>query len=517
MDPSCNAAKILFEDRSAKRENKAALLTSEKTLTYGELAGLAQRVASGLRGMEIERENRVAILMPDSAEMVAAFFGTMAIGAVPVPLNTNLLPADYKFFLTHSRAKVLIVSDRLIFLVQPVIADCPDLKHIIVTGSGSAPAEGAAVQWSAFLGAEDPSFSVAQTHPDEPAFWLYTSGSTRSARAVVHCHGNVLFSCQSYGEQVLKLEESDICFSAAKMFHAYGLGNSVSFPVNAGATTVLWHGPPLAEALLEQIEEFRATVFFGTPAVFVSMLSSAGVRKCDLSSLRVCVSAGEALPADTYEKFKSEFGLEIVDGIGSTELLHIFISNRPGSTRAGSSGQVVPGYKAKVLNESGEIAPKGEVGDLWVSGGSSALGYHLDKLRTQAVFRGEWVVTGDKYIEDADGTFWFQGRADDMLKINGLWVSPFELEDQLLQHPAVQECAVVGTPDANGLLQSKAFVVPKSGFEPSGELARELQGFLKQRLPQRYPRSFEFLQQLPRTATGKIQRFRLRMEANGKL
>jgi benzoate-CoA ligase family protein len=513
MGGLANAANVLYQNIAAGRENKTAIFSAEAESTFGEVAQLASRVGNALRDLGVERENRVALLLVDGLEFVASFYGAMAIGAVPAPLNTSLLPIDYEYLFNHSRARVAIVSTTLAYLIEPIRARCLHLRHIVLV-DGLRSWE--AIDWRAWTAQASEELVPVEVSADEPAFWLYSSGSTGLLKAVVHLHRSIPFTCRQYGQQVLEVGDSDICFSAAKLYHAYGLGNGMSFPLFAGAAAVLWPGATLPEALFELITRFHPTIFFATPALYVRMLAIPEIEnKYDLSSLRFCVSAGEALPGSTFERWRDRFGLEIVDGIGSTEMLHIFISNRPGGCVAGSSGQLVAGYQAKLVDEDGALVRPGEVGDLWASGESSALGYWHDRSRTQTTMRGEWVVTGDKYRQDADGYFWYQGRSDDMLKVNGVWISPIELENILNENPAVEECAVIGIRDEDELVQVKAFVVVATGIEPSEGLVRQLQKFVRLRAPQRYPRLFEFVESLPKTATGKIKRFQLREAETG--
>jgi benzoate-CoA ligase family protein len=505
MEASANVANVLYQNIAAGRENRTAIFSAEAAWTFGELVRLASRVGNALRKLGVERENRVALLLVDGPEFVASFYGAIAIGAVPVPLNTSLTPADYEFLLNHSRAREAIVGTTLAYLIEPIRSRCLQLQQVVLVG-GLRPWP--CLDWQAWTAEASSELALVEVSPDEPAFWLYSSGSTGRLKAVVHLHRAIPFTCRHYAQQVLELGESDLCFSAAKLFHAYGLGNGMNFPLFVGASTVLWHGSTLPEALFELINRFHPTIFFATPALFVRMLEVE--KKYDLSSLRFCVSAGEALPATTFERWRDRFGVEIVDGIGSTEMLHIFVSNWPGRCVAGSSGQVVPGYQARIVDENGAPVSPGKVGDLWVSGESSAIGYWHDRARTQTTMRGEWVVTGDKYFQDEGGYFWYQGRSDDMLKVNGVWVSPIELENILNECPAVAECAVIGLRDEDELVQVKAFVVLQPGVERSTALVRELQKFVRLRAPQRYPRMFEFVESLPKTATGKIKRFQLR-------
>jgi benzoate-CoA ligase family protein len=507
MTISANIANVLFQNIIAGRQSRPAIITCDSVWTYQQLVRLTSQVGNGLRQLGVERESRVALLLHDGPELVASFYGAAAIGAIPVPLNTSLLTSDYEFLLQHSRAKVLIVSGALTFLVERIRERCPDLQEIISTSSKRDDQ----LIWEEWVGGAAPELVPVDVSPDEPAFWLYSSGSTGRQKGVVHIHRAIPATCRLYAKQVLGLNESDICFSAAKLFHAYGLGNGMNFPFFAGGSAILWHGQTLPEMLFDLIQRFHPTVFFATPAHFVAMLEVADTRPAyDLSSLRFCVSAGEALPATTLARWLDRFGLEIIDGIGSTEMLHIFISNRPGQVTPGSSGLAIPGYEAKIVDESRRELPAGEIGDLWVKGESSFLGYWQERARTQTTLIGDWVATGDKYSRDEEGFFWYQGRSDDMLKVNGVWVSPLELERLLIQHPAVVDCAVVGVRDEHDLVQVKAFVVLRPEVDRLHPPIRELQAFMKQRAPQRYPRLFEFLDALPKTATGKVKRFELR-------
>jgi benzoate-CoA ligase family protein len=507
-----NVANLLFNNLSAGRQDRTAIVTNDSLWSYQRIAELTCQVGNALGHLGVERENRVALLLVDGPELVASFFGAAAIGAIPVPLNTSLLASDLHFLLNHSRAKLLIVDGALFHLVDNIRRSCPHLRQVITVGEKKTDT----LPWNDWLRGSAAELIPIEVSPDEPAFWLYSSGSTGRQKGVVHRHRSVAVTCHRYADQILSLNEADICFSAAKLFHAYGLGNGMTFPFSVGGSSLLWSGPPLPEMLFELISKFRPTVFFATPALYVAMLSIAGTRRdYDLSSLRCCVSAGEALPAPTLEKWRDRFGLEIIDGIGSTEMLHIFVSNRAGAVVPGSSGRIVPGYTAKLVDENGDTVPPGEVGDLWVKGESSFSGYWLDRERTQKTLIGEWVVTGDKYCQDAEGCFWYQGRSDDMLKVNAVWVSPIELETILSQHPVVAECAVVGVRDEHSLLQVKAFVVLKPGADRLNPPVLELRAFMKQRAPQRYPRWFEFVDALPKTATGKVKRFELREIAVG--
>ncbi|MDD2710017.1 MAG: benzoate-CoA ligase family protein [Verrucomicrobiae bacterium] len=507
--PYNNLAGLLYANLAAGRSGKTAVCCGDLRLTYGEMAALTSRAGNALKRAGVERGDRVALLLPDGPEFMAVFLGAAAIGAVAAPFNTNLAAAEYEYLFHHGQAKILVTGAALYPLVETVWPKCPCLKKVIVTGHRFFPQT---TNWHVWMDGVSSELAVADTDANEPAFWLYSSGSAGCPKGVVHLHRSMVYSCRYYAQGVLGMDEKDVCFSAAKLYHAYGLGNSLSFPFFSGASSILWPGPPLPEVLFETINRFKPTIFFATPALYVGMLAIDGAeKKYDLSSLRLCVSAGEALPAAVFTQWKERFGGEILDGIGSTEMLHIFISNRPGHARAGSSGLLVPGYQARIIDEQGNpVPPEGGIGDLWVSGESSALEYWNNPEKTRDTMRGEWIVTGDKYSQDAEGFYWYQGRSDDMLKVNGLWVSPIELENVLNEHPDVKESAVVGLRDQNGLIQAKAFVVLRQGVAVSPDMARKLQAFVKQRMPQRYPKLFEFVAVLPRTSTGKIKRFELR-------
>lgn len=511
MERSHNLADILMRHRDGPWAGRPAVRCGEERWTYGAMAGMAARAGNLFGRLAVGPGDRVVLLLHDGPAFIASFFGAAAVGALPVPLNTLLAPAEYEYLLNHSQARVVVVSAALAGVVSGIRGRCGALRHVVVVG-GSGGTDGGTACWEERLGEVPEECPVRPVSPESPGFWLYSSGSSGFPKAVVHAHRSMGVTGERYARETLGLEGSDVCFSAAKLFHAYGLGNGMSFPLHVGAEAVLWPGPPMPETLFEVVARHRPTVFYATPALYNGMLgvAASGGGGRELESVRLCVSAGEALPAGTFRRWQERFGKEILDGIGSTEMLHIFISNRPGLARAGSSGTIVPGYRAKVVDEAGAEVPAGTVGDLWVGGDSATLRYEGDEARTRATVRGEWVVTGDKYVRDAEGYFWFQGRSDDMLKVNGLWVSPAEVEHVLGQHPDVMEAAVIGVRDPDGLTQIKAYVVLRAGIEESPALVRPLQAHVKRHLPQRYPRSFRFLPALPKTATGKIKRYQLR-------
>ena len=484
---------------------KLAYIDDAQHLSYGELAERVRRCAAGLLALGLKREERVLMVMHDSVDFPVAFLGALYAGIVPVPVNTLLTTDDYAYMLQHSGAQALLVSNALWPTLQGAVAAAGVAIPVVVSGEGAAP-EGT----TAFtrLLAAAPLAAPADTRADDFGFWLYSSGSTGRPKGAVHTHANLYWTAALYGTPVLGLREDDIGFSAAKLFFAYGLGNALTFPMSVGATTVLMAERPTPAAVFKRWAAHGVTVFFGAPTGYAGMLASPDLPARGDVTLRLCSSAGEALPREIGERFTQHFGCEIVDGLGSTEMLHIFLSNRPGNVQYGSSGQVVPGYKLKLVNEDGSAAQPGEIGDLYVSGPSSAMLYWGQRDKSRATFQGEWTQTGDKYSVDARGCYVYAGRSDDMLKVSGMYVSPFEVEATLMQHPLVLECAVIGIDDADGLTKTKAFVTRKPGREVD---EAELKAFVKERLAAyKYPRQIEFIAELPKTATGKIQRFRLR-------
>jgi len=483
--------------------NKLAYVDDNQRLTYGELAERVRRCAAGLLALGLRREERVLMVMHDSVDFPVAFLGALYAGIVPVPVNTLLTADDYAFMLQHCGARALLVSRALWPSLQKAVADTP--LPVIASGEATAP-EGTRAFASLLDAAPLP--APADTAADDFGFWLYSSGSTGRPKGTVHTHANLYWTAALYGTPVLGLRENDVGFSAAKLFFAYGLGNALTFPLSVGATTVLMAERPTPAAVFKRWTEQGVTVFFGAPTGYAGMLASPDLPARARVKLRLCSSAGEALPSEIGERFSAHFGCEIVDGLGSTEMLHIFLSNRPGDVQYGSSGKVVPGYRLKLVNEEGAEAATGEIGDLYVSGPSSALMYWAQRDKSRATFQGEWTKTGDKYSTDARGCYVYAGRSDDMLKVSGVYVSPFEVEATLMQHPAVLECAVIGVVDADGLTKTKACVVRKAGQQVS---EGDLKAFVKERLAAyKYPRFIEFIDELPKTATGKIQRFRLR-------
>jgi benzoate-CoA ligase len=509
-----------FIDRNLElgRGRNVAILEDGRRTTYAQLAEMVNRCGNGLRSLGIDKETRVLMAMPDSAEFVAVFFGAAKIGAIPIPVNPASKPEDIQYFLNDSGSRALVVQEDIWPQVAPLLNDAPDLRHVLVLPEN--PAQQATVSVggdkslrAAFhalhdlLHAAPPGLDAVATSKDDIAFFLYTSGSTGGPKGAVHLQHDMLISSELFARNILQITEKDVAFSASKLFFAYGLGNGSYFPFSVGASAVYCPHRPKPDTILHYIEQFRPTLFFSVPTLYAAILQTP--EKTDLRSIRFAVSAGEALPSEIYTQFKDRFGVSILDGIGSTEMLHIFISNRPGDIRPGSSGRLVPGYEAKILDESGKDQPPGEIGNLWIKGDSAAAFYWRKHQRSKQTMVGEWLVTGDKYYIDSDGYFFYCGRADDLLRCSGQWVSPIEVENALVAHPAILESAVVGADDGDGLTKPKAYIVAKQGAAlPSSD---ELRGFLKERLAgHKVPRWFEFLNELPKTATGKIQRFRLR-------
>ena len=486
---------------NARRAQKLAYCDDERTLTYAELDQRVRRFATALAALDIRREERVLVLMHDTIDWPVVFLGCLYAGVIPVAINTLLAPADYAYVLTHSRAQAAFVSGALVpVLRQAMDSTSHEIKHVI------QPTELAGL-----LEQHPPAQAPAATAADDIGFWLYSSGSTGKPKGAVHTHANLYWTAELYGKPVLGIREDDVVFSAAKLFFAYGLGNALTFPLTVGASVVLMAERPTPQAVFKRLIEQRPTIFYGVPTLYAAMLAAPDLPVRSRVNLRVAVSAGEALPKDIGERFTAHFGCEVLDGIGSTEMLHIFLSNRGGSVRYGTTGTPVGGYQIELRDETGAVVGDDVIGDLYVKGPSAALMYWASRDKSRATFIGEWTKSGDKYVRSADGYFTYSGRGDDMLRVSGQYVSPFEVETALMQHPAVLEAAVIGKVDADGLTKTKAFVVLKNRQPVPPALEDELKAFVKGKLaPHKYPRFIEFVSELPKTATGKIQRFKLR-------
>lgn len=498
-----NAAHDLLQ-RNAGRSGKAAFIDASTgaALTYGQLAEQSHRFANALRARGFQPEVRVLLAMHDTLEWPVVFLGCILAGVVPVAANTLLTAKDFEFMLRDSRAQALFVSKALLPTFEPLVGAVGTLKDVFVAGGEGGNSVAGLVASGA--GGQQ----VAGTCSDEACFWLYSSGSTGTPKGTVHLHSHLVQTAELYGRPILGIRENDVVYSAAKLFFAYGLGNALTFPMSVGATAVLLPSRPTPADVFGVLKKYHPTIFYGVPTLYAALLADAGRPAKSELNLRICTSAGEALPAEIGKRWTSEYGCEILDGIGSTEMLHIFLSNRPGKVRYGTTGQAVPGYDLRIVGDDGRECVDGEIGELQIRGPSAALLYWNNRAKTKATFAGEWTKSGDKYTRDADGYYTYGGRSDDMLKVGGIYVSPFEVEACLATHAAVLEAAVIGVDDSDGLVKPKAYVVLKPGSEATAE---ELQAHVKSLLaPYKYPRWIEFAPELPKTATGKIQRFRLR-------
>lgn len=504
--PGFNVA-VPFVDRhlAEGRGAKPAIRCADGAVTYAELAERVNRCGNALLALGVRRGDRLLMVVKDCPEFFYLFWGAIKAGVVPVPLNTMLRAEDYRFILEDSQCAALVWSPEFEAEVKPALAVASPRPAIAL------PVEGGERNVRAELARASPQLEAVPAAATAACFWLYSSGSTGKPKGTVHRHRDMVTTSEHYGVGVLGVREDDVCFSAAKLFFAYGLGNAMTFPLWTGATSVLLGPKPTPQSSFETIEAYRPTLFFGVPTLYAAQLQALETARPDLSSVRLCASAGEALPADIFRRWKERTGLTILDGIGSTEALHIFISNRPGDVRPGTSGRVVPGYEARIVVE-GKEAPPGEVGRLHVRGPSTAAYYWNNPQKTAAtMLDGDWLDTGDTYQRDADGYFQYCGRSDDMLKVGGIWCSPIEVESTLVSHPKVLEVAVVGAADPSGLVKPEAYVVLRDGVAGTDALAAELMQHCKTRLaPYKFPRHIHFVSELPKTATGKIQRFRLR-------
>ncbi|MEQ9813353.1 MAG: benzoate-CoA ligase family protein [Azospirillaceae bacterium] len=508
-----NAALDLLDRNVAEgRGDKLAVIDDRGRYTYGELTARANRFANALAELGVRRGERVLLALLDSVDFPTAFLGAIKAGIVPVCVNTLLTPKDFDFMLEDTGATALVVSQAILGQFTPILerhrpANGGMLQHIVVSGETD---EGA-LSFEALIASAPARHKPALTVADDICFWLYSSGSTGTPKGAVHIHSSLMRTAELYARPILGITEDDVTFSAAKLFFAYGLGNNLTFPFAVGATAVLMAERPTPAACFKRLVEHQPTLFFGVPTLYGAMLSSPDMPTPGDLALRHCVSAGEALPADLARRWKDHFGVDILDGIGSTEMLHIFISNRPGDIAPGTSGRPVPGYEARLVGEDGQPVQRGEMGELWVSGPSACIMYWRKREKSLDTFHGRWTRTGDKYLETEDGHLAYCGRADDMMKVSGQYVSPFEVEGALVSHQAVLEAAVVAHEDADGLIKPRAFIVLREGVAGSDALAQELKDHVKAQIaPYKYPRWFDFVDELPKTATGKIQRFKLR-------
>lgn len=499
---------VSFIDRHLEegRTDKLAIRsTAGPEETYGQIAANVNRAGNTLQGLGINAGDRVLMMIKDSPTFYHVFWGAIKAGFVPVPINTLLKAKDYAFMIADSGCAALVYSPEFAAEVEPGLeqASAKPAHTMLTEGDGQT-------LMSLMADASD-ALAPAPAKADDDCFWLYSSGTTGTPKGTVHLHRDMVYSSQHYGVETLGCAEDDICFSAAKLFFAYGLGNNMTFPLWTGATAVVYPGPPTPQAMFDTIRDFKPTLYFGVPTLYAAQLKFLEDNSADTSSLRACVSAGEALPADIYARWKDKTGTDILDGIGSTEALHIFISNMPGDIHPGTSGRPVTGYDARVVGEDGNDVPDGESGVLWTKGLSNAKYYWNNPGKTAATMVDGWLVTGDTYIRDENGLFYYCGRSDDMMKVGGIWCSPFEIESCLIEHAAVLEAAIVSRTDAEGLEKPEAWVVLNNKDDAGEDTEAALLAHCKEKLAKyKYPRWFNFVDELPKTATGKIQRFKLR-------
>ena len=489
------------------RSDKIALIDKSGSYSYGDLDRQARQFSNVLSDLGVQAEQRIVICMHDTVAFPVCFLGSILAGVIPVPVNTRLVEKDYEYILTDSKAIVLVVSSDLLGVFEGHLDKHPNLRKVIVVGNATGPH----LKFSNLLAGASIEFQTACTKPDDMCFWLYTSGTTGMPKGAVHLHSHLMETANLYAIPRLGVNAEDVVFSAAKLFFAYGLGNALTFPFAVGATAVLLEGPPTPDAVASILKDNQPSIFFGVPTLFAMLLAGSELPVKNDTNLRLCVSAGEALPGELLERWQERMGCDILDGLGSTEMLHIFLSNSQDDVRPNCSGRAVPGYELRLVDDSGDEVSKGELGNLHVRGPTSAIMYWNQREKSLDTFKGRWTVTGDKYYVDQEGYYIYGGRSDDMLKVGGIYVSPFEVESALIAHETVLEAAVVGYPDADKLIKPKAFIVLNNKNTPSETLADELRAFVRESLAEyKYPRWIEFVNDLPKTATGKIQRYKLR-------
>jgi benzoate-CoA ligase family protein len=507
MPERYNAASILDSNLEAGREKKTVIRCGSETVTYGQLARRVEAFASALRDLGLRREERVLLILDDTPAWPTAFLAAIRIGAVPVPVSPLDNPENYEHFVRDSYARLIVAESGII---EALLAALGETAAALTIVAANGEAEGAAALDGLLAEHDGQRVPLADTHRDDAAFWLYSSGSTGKPKGVVHLHHDIPYTCQTYAREIIGITEDDVSFSTTKLYHAYGMGNNFSFPYWVGASTVLLPGRSQPQQILETAQRFQPTLFSSVPTLYNAMLNLPDAGGYDLSSIRLCASAAEPLSPTVLRRWKETYGLDILDGIGSTEMLHIYCSNRPGAIVPGTSGDPVPGYELKLLDDDGREVPDGEIGNLHVRGDSAPAFYWHQHEKTKATLKGDWLITGDRYRRSEHGGFVYEGRADDMIKVGGLWVSPIEVENVLAQHPLVIEAAAVGV-RAEATTRLKAFVVCREHDHSEEELQAELKEWCKERLRRyEHPHFFRFVDDLPKTMTGKIQRYKLR-------
>lgn len=502
-----NLAQVFLHAQAEAHPQRPALYFEGQVITYGQLADATHRASAVFRGLGLEWEQRVLLMLPDVPQFASAWLGTVEAGGVVSAVNPGLKPDEVRYYLNYTRAKLVVTDSETAAIIESVRAQCPHLDHVLVAGGNA----GVHLDYDAELSRTTPDGVIADTHSEDLSTWLYTSGSTGFPKGAVHKHRDFIFNALTYGLPVVGYAANDVCLSVPRLAFGYALGSNLLFPLLAGGATVLFKEKPTPETFFELLKTHRPTMLTAVPTALNGILNAPGLKDADFSSLRVAISAGEALPAELYQRWKQRTGVEILDGIGSAEMFHIFITNRVGDVKLGSLGRVVDGYTAKVCDEHGAELPRGDVGTLWVKGESMALEYWQQRARSRTTFRGEWCVSADKFQQTDDGYFYFCGRGDDMLKVSGKWLSPVEVENVLLQHAAVREAAVVAFKDADGLDKPRAFVALNAGHAPCDELAEAIKAHVRGKLePFKAPRQVKFLDALPRSDRGKVLKTELR-------
>ncbi len=507
------AVDLLSRNLEPGRAEKVAFMDRTGWHTYREVSDAANQWAHAVTAdLGVQMEQRILLCLLDTVDFPAVFLGSMLAGVVPVAVSTLLTAENYAYMVADSRVRAAIVSEELLGHFLPLLGKAPHLQHIVVSGPGPAPER--TLSLAELMAGKPTQFEPAATTKDDVALWLYSSGSTGAPKGTIHVHSSLIATAMCAGKHVVQIQPDDVCFSVSKLPFAYGLGMGLTFPMSVGATSVLMADRPLTPAIVKQLREHKPTVFGGVPTAYAALLADPDLPGREEMNFRVCLASGEGLPPAVGQHWEEHFGVEVLDGIGCTEMLNHFMSNRPGQNRYGTSGSPVPGYVVRLVDDTGMPVHPGDIGHLQVAGPTRANGYHNNREKSASTFQGPWTITGDKFHQDPDGYYHYEGRSDDMLNVGGLPVSPFDVESALVTHDAVLEAAVVGKADDEGLIKPIAYVVLKRGIEPGEDLANELKDHVRSRLARyKYPRWVEFVDDLPKTATGKIQRFKLRLRA----